>query len=99
MPAERGRLSEKYINENYADPDFEVAVHGLKHIHLGCASDSEVIFEIAEDRKNLEALFNKPARGMAYAFGSYRAENPDMNHRCSTSGDIPMSLTMTETGT
>ncbi|MBQ2940990.1 MAG: polysaccharide deacetylase family protein [Clostridia bacterium] len=68
---EQGRLTEELIRKNYDDPDFEVAVHGLYHIHLNHASSEEAITDIAEDRKNLEALFNRPVRGMAYAFGGY----------------------------
>ena len=68
---EQGRLTEALIRTHYNDPDFEVAVHGLYHIHLNHASSEEAITDIAEDRKNLEALFNRPIRGMAYAFGGY----------------------------
>ena len=71
---ERGRLTEALIKKHYDDPDFEVAVHGLHHIFLNHAKPSEVIYDVVEDRKNLEALFKKPIRGMAYAFGAYNAE-------------------------
>ena len=71
---ERGRLSSSMIMKHYQDEDFEVAVHGLFHIFLNHAKPSEVIYDVVEDRKNLEALFKKPIRGMAYAFGAYSAE-------------------------
>jgi hypothetical protein len=51
-----------------------LSTNGLHHIFLNHAKPTEVIYDVVEDRKNLEALFKKPIRGMAYAFGAYNAE-------------------------
>lgn len=49
----------------------EVAVHSMTHPHLENMTKSEVIEEILDDKKNLEAMFGYPVRGMAYPFGTY----------------------------
>lgn len=52
----------------------EVSVHGLTHPFLERISDEELVYEITEDRKNLEALCGYPVRGMSYPFGTYTQE-------------------------
>lgn len=47
----------------------EVAVHGLDHKFLLGLTDSMIINEIMEDRKNLERIMGKLIQGCAYAFG------------------------------
>ena len=47
----------------------ELAVHTLKHLNLTTLSDEEVIFQVEEDRKNLEKLGGYPIVGMAYPCG------------------------------
>ncbi|MBQ8716864.1 MAG: polysaccharide deacetylase family protein [Clostridia bacterium] len=49
----------------------EVSVHSLTHPYLERVSDEEVVYEIVEDRKNLEKLCGYPVRGMSYPFGTY----------------------------
>ena len=47
----------------------EVAVHTLTHKRLPELSDSEVIRQVEEDRKNLQALMGETIVGMAYPCG------------------------------
>jgi peptidoglycan/xylan/chitin deacetylase (PgdA/CDA1 family) len=49
----------------------EISVHSLTHPFLERISDEEVVNEIVEDRKNLEAICGYPVRGMSYPFGTY----------------------------
>lgn len=56
----------------------EVALHGLKHIRLKEATRKEAEVEVFEDKKNLDAMFGKDIRGMAYAYGSYNEETLDV---------------------
>lgn len=49
----------------------EVAVHGFTHPDLRKLSDAEVIDQVEQDRKILEALTGDEVVGMAYPFGFY----------------------------
>ena len=48
----------------------EVSVHSANHPNLPDISKIGVIYEIVEDRKELEHLVGYPVRGMAYPFGN-----------------------------
>lgn len=48
----------------------EVSVHSANHPNLVDISKIDVIYEIVEDRKELEHLMGYPVRGMAYPFGN-----------------------------
>jgi peptidoglycan/xylan/chitin deacetylase (PgdA/CDA1 family) len=48
----------------------EVSVHSANHPNLPDISKIDVIYEILEDRKELERLLGYPVRGMAYPFGN-----------------------------
>lgn len=48
----------------------EVSVHTANHPNLPDISKIGVIYEIVEDRKELERLVGYPVRGMAYPFGN-----------------------------
>ncbi len=52
----------------------EISVHTLTHPHLTKVPSEELVFEVMEDRKNLEALCNYPVRGMSYPYGAYTPE-------------------------
>ena len=76
----RMRLSEAkalYINSGH-----EVAVHALTHPFLDKLKPDEVLTEILEDRKNIEAQYGTLARGMAYPFGTYSDEVVDILQKC-----------------
>ena len=65
----RMKLSE--AKELYINSGHEVAVHGLTHPFLERLESDEIVYEIMEDRKNIEREFKTPARGMAYPYGTY----------------------------
>jgi peptidoglycan/xylan/chitin deacetylase (PgdA/CDA1 family) len=48
----------------------EVSVHSANHPNLPDISKVDIIYEIVEDRKELERLVGYPVRGMAYPFGN-----------------------------
>lgn len=52
----------------------EIAIHGLTHLSLTDIPKELVLEEILQDKKNHEALFNYPVRGMAYPYGTYSKE-------------------------
>ncbi len=49
----------------------EVSAHGFTHPFLERLPREEVVYEMMEDRKNLEAICGYPVRGMSYPFGTY----------------------------
>lgn len=49
----------------------EVAIHTLKHPNLEKSPKEVIIYEVIEDKKNIEELVGYPVRGMAYPFGTY----------------------------
>ena len=63
-------MTEEQAKALFADGRHEVAVHTLTHPRLNMLPPATVVQEIFEDRKNLEALFHRPVRGMAYPFGT-----------------------------
>jgi hypothetical protein len=48
----------------------EVSVHTANHPALTALSKIDIVYEIVEDRKELERLMGYPVRGMAYPFGN-----------------------------
>lgn len=65
------RMTEKQAVELYSGSGHEVAVHALTHPFLEQLPTNAVIKEVSEDRANIERLFGKITRGMAYPFGTY----------------------------
>jgi peptidoglycan/xylan/chitin deacetylase (PgdA/CDA1 family) len=49
----------------------EVAVHSLTHPHLEDLDAETVRNELEQDKLNLERMFQKPIRGMAYPYGTF----------------------------
>jgi len=49
----------------------EIAVHGLTHMKLTDISTGTAVYEVIEDRKNLETATGKMIHGFAYPFGAY----------------------------
>ncbi len=66
-----GRMKLSEAKELYTNSGHEIAVHALTHPFLEKLSTDEVIYEITEDRKNIERDYNTIVRGMAYPFGTY----------------------------
>ena len=52
----------------------EVACHTLTHPTIARCPMTEVVHEVLEDRKRLEALLGRPVRGLSYPNGSYSEE-------------------------
>lgn len=48
----------------------EVSIHSFNHPNLTTLSKIDIVYEVIEDRKELEFLMNYPIRGMAYPFGN-----------------------------
>ena len=66
-----GRMKLSEAKELYINSGHEVAVHALTHPILDRLDSAEIIYEITEDRKNIENQYGVIARGMAYPFGTY----------------------------
>lgn len=49
----------------------EVACHGVEHKNLTYISDEQIVLEVQEDRKALEAITGTMVQGMSYAYGAY----------------------------
>lgn len=49
----------------------EVACHGYHHPFMGQLAKGELLYEILEEKKELEHLLGYPIRGMSYPFGEY----------------------------
>ena len=76
----RDSFTHKNITVNILPPetDFrklysvhEIAVHSLTHPHLDELPRSEALYEITQDKYNLEQIAGYPILGMAYPYGTY----------------------------
>jgi peptidoglycan/xylan/chitin deacetylase (PgdA/CDA1 family) len=63
-----GYLTKTEIKQLFAG--HEVSVHSANHPNLTALSKIDVVYEVVEDRKELERLVGYPVRGMAYPFGN-----------------------------
>lgn len=81
-----GSLSEDRNHETFISKEevaelykgHEVAVHGVQHKSLPSLSKHQMIMELEDDRKALEALTGTMVQGMSYAFGSYNGDVIDV---------------------
>lgn len=71
---EKGRMSKQEILDLYLPAKMEVAVHGYQHMSLADVDSSISIYDIVNDRKELETMFGRIMKGLAYANGSYNDE-------------------------
>lgn len=60
----------------------EVAAHGLSHANLAELDEKTIYNEVYWDKKNLENMFQREIRGMAYPFGTYNETVIDVLNRC-----------------
>ena len=65
------RMTHEASVELYKNSPHEVAVHSFSHPFLDKIPPASVIDEIIKDRKNLEADYERPIRGMAYPIGAF----------------------------
>lgn len=63
------RMSEAMVKATYTEDVCEVACHAYTHPHLTACNSAVVCNQVLEDRKALEALFDRQIHGMAYPFG------------------------------
>lgn len=63
------RMSESMVKATYTEDVCEVACHTYNHPHLTACSSAVVCNQIMEDRKALEAMFDRQIHGMAYPYG------------------------------
>lgn len=54
--------------------DFEVAMHGFRHLSLAQTEKSVAAMEVLKDRDTLEKLFGRIVKGLAYGNGSFNEE-------------------------
>ena len=63
------RVDEPEVKELYRD--FEVAMHGARHVNLTALRDGTLEAEVIGDKKKLEELTGKRVEGLAYASGHF----------------------------
>ena len=66
-----GRMKLSEAQALFQNSPHEVAVHALTHPFLNALKKPQILVEILEDRKNIEAQYKRLARGMAYPYGTY----------------------------
>ena len=76
------RLSENEAKKLYDLKNFEVALHGERHLSLAEVSEDVAVRDIANDRQNLERDFGGIINGMAYANGSYNDSVVEILKKC-----------------
>jgi len=64
------RIPENEILELFKDSQHEVAIHGYTHQFMNEIPTSQAVFEILQDRIELEEMFGKRIVGAAYPFGT-----------------------------
>lgn len=77
-----GRLKLSEAKKLYINSGHEIAVHTFNHPFLEKLDSSEIIYEIMEDRKNIETQYGVIARGMAYPYGAYNDMVVDILEKC-----------------
>ena len=63
------RLSKSKIIDTYLLSGHELALHSLNHKFLDILSESQILYEVLQDRNNLEKLTDSIIRGFAYPYG------------------------------
>ncbi len=76
------RLTHDEAVKVYTGMTHEIAVHGYAHPNLKKMSDEDAIWQITEDRKNLERDYGTTVRGMAYPYGKYNKRIIDITRKC-----------------
>ncbi len=81
-PCSTDRMKLSEAKELYTDSGHEIAIHGYTHPFLHAIDSAEIIYEITEDRKNIEKDYGTIARGMAYPYGTYNDTVVDVLDKC-----------------
>ena len=75
----------------------EVAVHTVTHPYLTECSDEELLYQVAQDQKNLSALCGYDVMGMAYPGGGEKNHNKYVADFIRENTTIKFSRTITST--
>ena len=59
----------------------EVAMHGNSHAFFELLPDDNLLYEVLENRRQIEKIFHRPVRGMAYPWGTYSEKTIDVLRR------------------
>ena len=65
------RMKRSEILNAYPEELCEVACHGYTHPWLEKCDPANATAEVLEDRRTLEAMFDRPIQGMAYPYGTF----------------------------
>lgn len=76
------RLTKEEAVKLYGGSTQEVAVHGERHLSLAETEKSAAVYDVINDRINLEKLFGRIIKGMAYANGSFNDEAVEILKIC-----------------
>lgn len=63
------RMSKEQCIKTYKNSPHEVAVHGYAHPFWNRLPSDRIVFDVIEDRRNLESIFERNIRGCAYPMG------------------------------
>lgn len=72
-----GTLTVGEAKKLYLGNGHEIAAHCLTHPWIADLPKPEMIYEVTEDRKNLEGIFDVIVRGMAYPYGCFNDKTVD----------------------
>ena len=77
-----GRLTKEAALALYKDSPHEVAIHGEKHYSLALVDEAVALNDVLADRKNLEKMFGRIVKGMAYANGNFNDNAVEILKKC-----------------
>lgn len=76
------RMTAAECQNAYTEDICEVAIHGYDHLDLPTLDTSTACCQIVDDRRGLEALFNRQIHGMAYPYGTTNDEIVEILRLC-----------------
>lgn len=79
---EVGKMTVEEAVELYNSSGMEVAIHGYKHLSLSKVDSAIAVNDVIKDRVDLERIFGRIIKGMAYANGSYDDDVVDILKKC-----------------
>ena len=79
---EKGRMTVEEATALYDGKNFEVAIHGYKHLSVACIDKAVATNDVIQDRVALEKVFGKVIKGMAYANGSFDDDAVNILQTC-----------------
>ena len=83
-PEER-RMTKEEVLELFTDSPHEVAIHGAKHLSLAEVDEAIATRDVIKDREQLDELFGRIIKGMAYSNGSYNTQTVEILKNCGIS--------------